>query len=66
MRVTLPSISELVVEIPDGGVRIIRADRPLGMKNGHPVFRLQVPAHHMATVRFQSQRSQIRAVRPPQ
>ncbi|HEY6457121.1 MAG TPA: hypothetical protein VIY90_17740 [Steroidobacteraceae bacterium] len=56
---------ELVVRLADGA-RIIRADRPLGTRNGRPVFRLKVPAHHIVTVRFQSQRSQIRAIRPPQ
>lgn len=56
---------ELVVDLADA-VRIIRADRPLGTKNGRPVFRLKIPAHRTVTVHFQSQRSETRAVRPPQ
>jgi hypothetical protein len=37
------------------GAHVVRADRPLGTKNGRPVFRFQVPANQMVTVRFQTQ-----------
>jgi len=44
---------ELRVRLPEGG-RVLRADHPLGTKNGRPIFRLTVPANGSATVRFQS------------
>ena len=37
------------------GARIVRADHPLGTKNGRPIFRLKVPANQTLTVRFQTQ-----------
>ena len=36
------------------GTRIVRADHPLQSKNGRPIFRLTVPAHASATVRYQT------------
>jgi hypothetical protein len=45
---------ELRLMLPEGG-RVVRADRPLGAKNGRPVFRLTVPAHETATLRYQWQ-----------
>jgi hypothetical protein len=38
------------------GARVIRADHRIGSKNGRPMFRVTVPAHDMATVRYQTQR----------
>lgn len=38
----------------DDGRSIVRADRPFGMKNGRPIFRLVVPANGSVTVRYQS------------
>jgi hypothetical protein len=37
------------------GARIVRADHPLGTKNGRPIFRFKVPANQTVTVRFQTQ-----------
>jgi hypothetical protein len=37
------------------GARIVRADHPLGTKNGRPLFRFKVPANQTVTVRFQTQ-----------
>lgn len=39
------------------GERVIRADHPLGSKNGRPLFRLTVPANGIVTVRYQTQNS---------
>ena len=45
---------ELRLSLPEGA-RIVRADHPLGAKNGRPVFRFKVPANQTVTVRFQTQ-----------
>jgi hypothetical protein len=45
---------ELRLQIPEG-TRIVRADHPLGAKNGRPIFRFKVPANQAVTVRFQTQ-----------
>lgn len=45
---------ELRLRLPAGG-RVVRADRPLGNKNGRPIFRLTIPAEQTATMRFQTQ-----------
>jgi hypothetical protein len=45
---------ELRLQIPEGA-RIVRADHPLGTKNGRPIFRFKVPANQTVTVRFQTQ-----------
>jgi hypothetical protein len=45
---------ELRLSLP-AGARIVRADHPLGTKNGRPIFRLKVPANQRVTVRFQTQ-----------
>ncbi len=37
------------------GARVVRADHPLGAKNGRPIFRFKVPANQTVTVRFQTQ-----------
>lgn len=47
---------ELRLHLPEGA-RIIRADHPLGSKNGRPIFRLTIPAHAAARVRYQTRRS---------
>jgi hypothetical protein len=54
---------ELRLQLPDG--RVVRADHPLGSRNGGPLFRLSIPAHDTATVRFQAEHALTRAVRPP-
>jgi hypothetical protein len=33
----------------------VRADHPLGAKNGRPIFRFKVPANQTVAVRFQTQ-----------
>jgi hypothetical protein len=45
---------ELRLRIPQGA-RVVRADHPLGTKNGRPIFRFKVPANQSVTVRFQTQ-----------
>jgi hypothetical protein len=45
---------ELRLRIPEGA-RVVRADHPLGAKNGRPIFRFKVPANQTVTVRFQTQ-----------
>jgi hypothetical protein len=45
---------ELRLPLPEGA-RIVRADHPLGTKNGRPIFRFKVPANQTVTVRFQTQ-----------
>ena len=45
---------ELRLSLPEGA-RIVRADHPLGTKNGRPLFRFKVPANQSVTVRFQIQ-----------
>ena len=39
------------------GTRLVRADHSMGSKNGRPIFRLTIPAHASATVRYQTQRA---------
>ncbi|HXA34747.1 MAG TPA: hypothetical protein VNW26_00310 [Steroidobacteraceae bacterium] len=45
---------ELKLRLPDGG-RVVRADHPLGTKNGRPMFRLTIPANETVTLRYQTQ-----------
>jgi len=45
---------ELRLRLPEGG-RVVRADHPLGTKNGRPIFRLTIPANGNVTVRYQTQ-----------
>jgi hypothetical protein len=39
------------------GARIVGADHPLERKNGRPIFRLAIPAHASATLRYQVRHS---------
>jgi hypothetical protein len=39
------------------GTRVVRADHSMGTKNGRPIFRLTIPAHASATVRYQTRRA---------
>jgi hypothetical protein len=55
---------ELKVFLADGA-RIVRADHPLGTKNGRPIFRFKVPANETVTVRYQTQDVQDRILRTP-
>jgi hypothetical protein len=43
---------ELRLRLPEGG-RVVRADHPMGRKNGRPIFRLTIPATQSATLRYQ-------------
>jgi hypothetical protein len=43
---------ELRLQLPEGG-RVVRADHPLGTKNGRPIFRLTIPANGNVTVQYQ-------------
>jgi hypothetical protein len=53
---------ELRLQLPaDAG--IVRADHPLGLKNGRPLFRLTLPANDSAIVRFQTQHFRTTAVK---
>jgi hypothetical protein len=52
---------ELRVQLPDGS-SIVRADRPMDMKNGRPLFKLSIPANGSVTVRYQTQKTQTNAV----
>ena len=45
---------ELRLTLPEGG-RVVRADHPLGTKNGRPIFRLTIPANETVTLRYQWQ-----------
>jgi hypothetical protein len=45
------------------GARIVRADHPLGTKNGRTIIQLKIPAHDTGAVRFQAQYAAARAVR---
>jgi hypothetical protein len=47
---------ELRLRLPTGA-RVIRADHPVGAKNGRPMFRLEVPANGTATLRYQTEHS---------
>ena len=55
---------ELKVPLAEGA-RIVRADHPLGTKNGRPIFRFKVPANETVTVRFQTQDLHERILRTP-
>jgi hypothetical protein len=45
---------ELTLNFYDAPVRVVRADRPIGTKNGHPIFRLGVPADSTLTMHYQT------------
>ena len=45
---------ELRLQLPEGG-RVVRADHPLGAKNGRPIFRLTIAANETVTLRYQWQ-----------
>lgn len=47
---------ELRLSLPQGG-RVVRADHPLAMKNGRPIFRLTIPANRTVTLRYQATRT---------
>ncbi|MGB6308462.1 MAG: hypothetical protein WBF89_11745 [Steroidobacteraceae bacterium] len=45
---------ELRLRLPPSG-RVVRADHPLGTKDGRPIFRLTVPANGTLTLRYQTE-----------
>jgi hypothetical protein len=53
---------ELGLQLPDGA-RVVRADHPLGSKNGRPMFRFIIPADDTAVVRYQIERTVSRVLR---
>jgi hypothetical protein len=55
---------ELRLRLPEGG-RIVRADHPVGTKNGRPIFRLRIPANQSVTVRYQTQHTATRVSSEP-
>jgi hypothetical protein len=48
---------ELTLNFHDAPVHVGKADRPLGTKNGRPIFRLSVPANSTLTLRYQTIKS---------
>jgi hypothetical protein len=44
---------ELRLRLAEGS-RVVRADHPVGRKNGRPIFRFDVPANGSVTLRFQT------------
>jgi hypothetical protein len=55
---------ELRLRLPEGG-RIVRADHPLAVKNGRPIFRLKIPANESVTLRYQTQHTVSRVSSEP-
>ena len=45
---------ELRLQLPQGS-RIVRADHPVGAKNGRPIFRLTIPAEATVSVHYRTQ-----------
>jgi hypothetical protein len=45
---------ELTLNFYDAPVRVYKADRRMGTKNGHPVFRLSVPANSTVTLHYRT------------
>jgi hypothetical protein len=43
---------ELTLNFYDAPVHVGKADRPMGTKNGHPIFRLSVPANSTLTLHY--------------
>jgi hypothetical protein len=48
---------ELTLQFQDDRVHVRTADRPMGTKNGHPIFRLSVPANSTVTLHYQTIKS---------
>jgi hypothetical protein len=55
---------ELRLSLPEGA-RIVRADHPLGTKNGRPIFRFKVPANQTVAVSLQAQGTDDGILRTP-
>ena len=54
---------ELRLRLEEGS-RVVRADHALGSRNGRPVFRLRIPAHHTVRVLFMVEHEATSVVRP--
>jgi hypothetical protein len=52
---------ELTLNFHDAPVRVRNADRHMGTKNGHPIFRLSVPANSTLTLHYQTIKSGVGA-----
>jgi hypothetical protein len=48
---------ELTLNFHDAPVRVRNADRRMGTKNGHPIFRLSVPENSTVTLHYQTSES---------
>jgi hypothetical protein len=48
---------ELTLHFHDDRVQVRNADRPMGTKNGHPIFRLSIPANSTMTLSYQTTKS---------
>jgi hypothetical protein len=47
---------ELTLHFDDDHVRVRHADRPMGTKNGRPIFRFSIPANSTVTLRYEAHR----------
>jgi hypothetical protein len=70
LRVTISNAGEAEIQFElklqlEQGTRVVRADHPVGSKNGRPIFRLKVPANGTVTVRSQVARSGGQILRTP-
>jgi hypothetical protein len=54
---------ELTLNFNDDSVHVRKADRPMGTKNGHPIFRVSIPANSTATIRYQTTENGARGAR---
>jgi hypothetical protein len=55
---------ELKLRLPDGA-QTVSASHAVSTQNGRPIFRLEVPANQMLTLRYQWQRADTRILRTP-
>ncbi len=56
---------ELTLNFHDAPVRVRQADRRMGTKNGHPIFRLSVPANSTLTLHYETLKSDAAATGRP-
>lgn len=54
---------ELTLHFSDDSVHVLNADRPMGTKNGRPIFRLTVAANSTAAIRYKTNKSIAGAAR---
>jgi hypothetical protein len=53
---------ELLLRLEEGD-RVVRADHPLRMKDGHPVFGFTIPGHGTVVVRYQTEHDELQPTR---